>query len=150
MEKFAERCSDVWRGRCRQRPQSCSHNYSSLPSSSQATEETAEEHHSKPVKQRHTCKLWCHRCWKFHVLAELDESSNINEEWDNFTKTINKAATEHLGHRRSKQHEWITTEPRDLIAKTKTIKPALRTKYRELNNQTKARSTRKKNILIGK
>ena len=63
-------------------------------------------------------------------------ASTFNEEWANFTTTVNKAATEHLGQRRSKQHEWITTESiEDLIAKRKAIKPALSNEYQELNRQ---------------
>ena len=55
---------------------------------------------------------------KFHALAELDEASDINEEWANFTRTVSKAATEHLGYRKRRQVEWITSELRDLIDKT--------------------------------
>ena len=65
-------------------------------------------------------------------------ASTFNEEWANFTTTVNIAAKEHLGQRRSKQHEWITTESIDLIAKKKAIKPALSNEYQELNRQTKA------------
>ena len=46
---------------------------------------------------------------RFQALAELNESSGINEEWTNFTSTIKKAATEHLGHRRGKRDEWISS-----------------------------------------
>ena len=75
---------------------------------------------------------------KFQVLAELDEVSDINEEWANFTTTINKAATGHLEHRRSKQREWINIQSRDLRAKRKAIKPAPSNGYRKFNRQTKA------------
>ena len=42
-----------------------------------------------------------------------------------FKTAVIKAATEHLGQMRSKQHEWTTIESRDFIAKRKAIKPAL-------------------------
>ena len=75
---------------------------------------------------------------RFQALAELNESSDINEEWTNFASTINKAATEHLGHRRGKRDEWISSDSWDLIAKRKATKPNLGSEYHELNRQTKA------------
>ena len=79
---------------------------------------------------------------RFQALAKLNESSDINKEWTNFTSTINKAATEHLGHRKGKRDEWISSDSRNLIAKRKVIKPNLGSEYHELNRQTKASSKR--------
>ena len=39
------------------------------------------------------------------ALAEIIESSDINEEWTNFTSTVNKATTDDLGYRRGKRDE---------------------------------------------
>ena len=75
---------------------------------------------------------------EFYALAELDEASDINEEWTNFTTTVNKAATEHLGYMKRKQVKYITSESRDLIAKRKATKPALSNEYRVFNRQAKA------------
>jgi len=75
---------------------------------------------------------------KFQALAKLDEVSDVDEEWSNFSNTVNKAATEHLGHRKGKRDEWISTKSRDLIARRKTAKPALGSSYHEINRQTKA------------
>ena len=75
---------------------------------------------------------------KFQVLAELDEAPDVNEEWTNFSKTVNKAAAEHLGHRKGKEVEWISATSRDLIAKRKATRPVLDSEYRELNRQTKS------------
>ncbi|XP_072033210.1 uncharacterized protein [Amphiura filiformis] len=75
---------------------------------------------------------------KFNILAELDDTSDINEEWANFTDTVNSAAREHLGYRKGKQEEWISSESRDLISRRKRAKPTLGSDYRELNRQTRA------------
>ena len=80
---------------------------------------------------------------RFQALPELPESSDINEEWTNFTSTVNKATTEHLGHRRlyhrrGKRGEWISSNSRDPIAKRKATKPNFGSEYRKLNRQTKA------------
>ncbi|XP_072015023.1 uncharacterized protein [Amphiura filiformis] len=75
---------------------------------------------------------------KFNILAELDDTSDINEEWANFTDTVNSAAREHLGYRKGKQEEWISSESRDLISRRKRAKPSLGSDYQELNRQTRA------------
>ena len=55
---------------------------------------------------------------------ELDEGSDINDEWTNFTTTFNKAATEHLDIERPS-------------SKRKANKPALSKEQRKLNRQEK-------------
>ncbi|XP_072028338.1 uncharacterized protein [Amphiura filiformis] len=75
---------------------------------------------------------------KFNILAELDDTSDINKEWANFTDTVNSAAREHLGYRKGKQEEWISSESRDLISRRKRAKPSLGSDYQELNRQTRA------------
>lgn len=46
---------------------------------------------------------------RFHALAELDEVADINAEWDNFTCASNAAAKEHLGQKKRKQADWISS-----------------------------------------
>ena len=81
---------------------------------------------------------------KSHALADLDEVCDVDDKWTIFSSTINSVATEHLGHRKGKRDEWISTNSRDLIAKRKAARPALGDDYHELNRQTKASLRRDK------
>ena len=59
---------------------------------------------------------------RFHALAEPDEGTEIDDEWNTFTGVVNASAMEHLGLKRGKKEEWISIETRNLIAKRKVAK----------------------------
>ena len=69
----------------------------------------------------------------FHVLADLDETADIDGEWEHFSKTVNDAATAHLGYRKGKKDEWISSQSSDLIAKRKVARPSYDANYKDLN-----------------
>ena len=76
---------------------------------------------------------------RFQALAELDaDTADINEEWSHFTSAVNTAATEHLGLKKKKQVEWITSQSRELIKKRKEARTSIKAAYRDLNRETRA------------
>ena len=75
---------------------------------------------------------------RFQALAEMDEEADINEEWDNFSNAVNAAAKEHLGQRKGKQTDWISSQSNELIKKRKAARTSLDAEYRDLNRQTRA------------
>ena len=56
---------------------------------------------------------------RFQAFAEMDEEADINEEWDNFSNAVNAAAKEHLGQRKGKQTDWISSQSKEPIRKGK-------------------------------
>ena len=74
---------------------------------------------------------------RFHALAEPDEGTEIDDKWSTFTSAVNASAMEHLGLKRGKNEEWISTEIRNLIAK-KVAKTSDAKTYHELNKETRA------------
>ena len=75
---------------------------------------------------------------RFHALAEPDEGTEIDDEWNTFTSAVNASAMEHLGLKRGKKEEWISTETRNLIAERKVAKTSDAKTYHELNKETRA------------
>ena len=68
----------------------------------------------------------------FQALSELvEEATDIDEEWSNFTSAVNDAAKEHLGQLKRKQADWISPQSRVLIKKRKEIRASLDAKYRK-------------------
>ena len=75
---------------------------------------------------------------RYHALAELDEETEVDAEWNNFSSAVNETATKHLGLKRGKQKAWISAQTRDLITRRKAAKTRSPQEYHQLNKETRA------------
>ena len=56
---------------------------------------------------------------RYHALAELDEETPVDAEWNCFSSAVIETVTKHLGQKKGKQKPWISAQTRDLIKTNK-------------------------------